>query len=210
MQRHVRLVGRVVAHVGRLGEVAHGQAVPAPEPPGRLAAQGVVAQHLAQLLLEVVVQPPVEEGVDAGAAHGEDLEQQIREAEELALDDLLVELGRQHEEVPGQPAHGEGQHDGDQDAVGALVAARVVLLDGPAPQHVADVGVEDGGEDEGQDELQQEAGAGVHLQNQSRGKKVVSELGTLTRRFVRSFSRLFGLERRRTHARTHSHRHNTN
>ena len=153
VQGHVRVVVRVVAyHIGGLGKVAHGQAVPA-EPAGLLAAQGVVAQHLAQLLLEVVVQPPVQEGVDAGTAHGEDLQDQVREAEELALDHPVVELGRQHEEVPGQPAHGEGQHHGDQDAVGALVAPGVVLFDWPVAQHVTDVGVEDGGEDKGEDEL---------------------------------------------------------
>lgn len=166
VQGHVGVVGhvRVVAHVGRLGEVSHGQTVPAAQPPWLLAAHGVEAEHLAQLLLEVVVQPPVQEGVDAGAAHGEDLEQQVREAEELALDDLVVELGRQHEEVPRQPADGEGQHHGDEDAVGALLASGVVLFHRPVAQRVANVRVEDGGEGEGEDELQQEAGAGVHLE----------------------------------------------
>lgn len=75
----------------------------------------------------------------------------------------MAELSGEREEVPWQPAQGEGQNDGHQYPVGALVAARVVLLDGPVPEHGVDVLVEEGGEADGHDELQEEDGHRVHL-----------------------------------------------
>ena len=75
-----------------------------------------------------------------------------------ALDGVMAELRHQDEQVPWQPAQGEGQHHGDEDTVGALAAACVVLLDGAVPQHETDVFVEERREADGQHELEEEDG----------------------------------------------------
>lgn len=87
----VRSVTGMVVDLCGLGEVAQGHVL-TPTQATSLSATRHIREQLAQLLLEVVIQPPVQEWVHAGAAHGEDLQEQVRQAKVLALDDLMVEL----------------------------------------------------------------------------------------------------------------------
>lgn len=84
----------MVVAVGRLGEVAHAEAVLQAAGARGSAAQDPVAQHLAQLLLEVAVEPAVQEGVDAGAAHSEQLQQQVHQLQIPADMENLVSDNR--------------------------------------------------------------------------------------------------------------------
>jgi len=77
----------------------------------------------AEIVTQVLVQPAVEQRVDAGRRHREALEREIGEFEVPAADQPTIQFGDQSEHVPRQPADDEVDDDRRQNSI-RLVRAR--------------------------------------------------------------------------------------
>ena len=94
-------------------------------------AAAAVQEHIPHLLPEVGVEEAVDDGVDAGGGHG----QQVAEGEEQVVvadgQSLLVPVGHHIEDGERQPAKGKGRYEGDQHDVDAPAVGNAVALRGP-------------------------------------------------------------------------------
>ena len=161
----VRMVVRVVLVVVVATRTASPAAAarPAPPPVGRLAVHVQLDGDGVELAAEVVVEPTVQEGVDAGGAHGEHLEQQVDELKVRAAHQDVVDLRDEREDVPGQPAEDEEGHDGHQDLVGLLLPLTLRAVQAALPEAAVDLTVQQGGHEQRQAELEGEHEEAVGL-----------------------------------------------
>ena len=154
------LLLRLRYHSGGGGGGGCGSGGGSPLPPGKHAQQPF------ELSPEAVVEPAVDEGVVAGAAHGQPVEGEVEDV--VGRDGVAGE--QQHVAVEREPAHGEHHHHRHQHLDGALALAPLqeILLachvtDGigmpQAPCHTQ-VGPTD--DEEGQD-VEQDKGGQVQI-----------------------------------------------
>lgn len=99
-------------------------------------AAAAVQEHLSHLLPEVGVEEAVDDGVDAGGWHG----QQVAEGEQQVVvadgQSLLVPVWHHVEDGERQPAESKGRDEGDQHDVDAAAVGHALTLWGPgAVQH---------------------------------------------------------------------------
>lgn len=126
-------------------------------------------QHGLQLLLEVVVEEAVDDGIDAGGRHGQEVAGGEDGVVVARRDGLVVPVEDGVEDVEREPADGEGHHDGGQHDVDPLGALGLLLPRVPRPlHHVAapvepqeDACVADQNERQGQKVLEDQQGGGV-------------------------------------------------
>lgn len=130
-------------------------------------------QQPLQLGPEAVVEPAVDEGVVAGAAHGQPVEGEVEGV--VGVDGSAGE--QEHVAVEREPAHGEHHHHRHQHLDGALplaplqevLLARHVADSVPAPQAARHTQVGTADDEEGQDVKQDEGGQVQILPEDVRG-----------------------------------------
>ncbi|CAG5920789.1 unnamed protein product [Menidia menidia] len=122
-----------------------------------------------QLLLEIVVEEAVDDGVDAGGGHGREVAEREDDVVVAKRDRVVIPVKDGVEDIQREPREGHCHHDGDQhdvDPGGALV----LLLSGvpatlhhilPPPEAQVDVQVANGDEGQGEEVLEDQQGGGV-------------------------------------------------
>lgn len=100
-------------------------------------ATAAVQEHLSHLLPKVGVEKAVNDGVDAGGGHG----QQVAEGEQQVMvtdgQSLLVPVGHHIEDGEWQPANSKSCYEGKQHDVDTSAVCHALALWGPGTiQHV--------------------------------------------------------------------------
>lgn len=89
-----------------------------------------------QVSLEVFVQEPIKDGVDAGGDHGREVAEQKQQVVVAGGDDLVVPVEHSVEDGKRQPADGESDHDGEQHDVDSFGLTGPVLTVPDLVHHV--------------------------------------------------------------------------
>jgi hypothetical protein len=89
-----------------------------------------------QVSLEIFVQESIKDGVDAGGDHGGEVTEQKQQIVVAGGNDLVVPVEHSVEDGKGQPADGEGDHNGEQHDVDSLGLTGPVLTVPDLVHHV--------------------------------------------------------------------------
>ena len=118
-----------------------------------------------ELVVEVVVEPAVEQRVDGRGALGQELQEHVDELEVRAVRAGRAQLRRERERVPRRPAEREDDDDRDEDLGRLMHAVRAGQRDEQAALSQArpDGVVEAAGEGQGKAELEDEGEDRVDL-----------------------------------------------